>query len=67
MQALIQIQTATLYARERLSDNAISTQVENGKVQVTRVTYPDGANSLVEPVSGWMPVADVCGYLDSMQ
>ncbi|MES2950267.1 MAG: hypothetical protein V4858_17120 [Pseudomonadota bacterium] len=67
MQALIQIQTATLAARERLNDKAISTQVENGQIQVTRVTYPDGVNSLVEPVSDWMPVADVCSYLNTMQ
>ena len=67
MQALIQIQAATLAARQRLNDKTIATQAESGQIQVTRVTYPNGSTAKVVPVSGWMPTADVCGYLNAMQ
>jgi len=67
MNQLFEIQAATLSARTRLSDAAIGTQAEAGKIQVVRVTYPKGSKGVVEPISAWMPVAEVAAYLGSMQ
>lgn len=66
MQTLFAIQQATQQARARLSDKTISTRVENGRIQVVRVTYPNGRDSVVSPVSKWMLVADVFDYLNKL-
>lgn len=65
MHSILEIQRATTDARKRLGDNTIGTRLEAGRVQVVRVTYPDG-DAEIEAVSDWMPLADVCGYLDKM-
>ena len=67
MQAIFEIQAATNAARSRLNDGSLATRVEAGKIQVVRVTYPDGSKSVVTPVSDWMPIADVCQYLQTIQ
>ena len=67
MQALFQIQAATCAARMRMADNSISTRVEGGQIQVVRVTYPNGTDSEIKPVSDWMPVSQVCSYLAALQ
>jgi hypothetical protein len=61
------IQQATIAARQRLADNTLGTQVEAGRIQVVRVTYLNGRDGVVDPVSGWMPVADVCDYLAALK
>ena len=65
MQTLIDIQTATRAARCRLEDEAIATRAEAGKIQVVRVNYADG-NAEVAPISQWMPVSQVVGYLNAL-
>jgi hypothetical protein len=67
MQELLKIRAATLAARQRLADNTLGTHVEAGRIQVIRVTYPNGRDGVVDPVSDWMPVADVCDYLAALK
>lgn len=56
MATLMDLRNATLAARERTSDNTISTRVEAGRVQVVRVTYPakKRGRSIVTPVTAFL-------------
>jgi hypothetical protein len=62
-QQLTEIRTATLAARQRKGDAAISTRAEAGQIQIVRVVMLPNGDSVVTPFSGWMPVADVVGAL----
>lgn len=66
MTTFLQMQTATLDARKRLGDKTIGTCIKQGRIQVVKVTYPKGEKSVVTPVSDWMPVSEVCGFLDGL-
>jgi hypothetical protein len=67
-QTLIALQQATLAARKRTGDDAIGTQVEAGKVQVVRVTYPNGKRkpAHVEPLSGFLSAADAVAFVNAL-
>jgi len=54
MQAMFNIQAATLKARERTGDKTISTNVKNGLISVVRVTYKKNGVSTVTPIAGPM-------------
>jgi hypothetical protein len=60
---------ATAAARARTQDDAISTRVQRGRVQVTRVTYPQGTargRSVVAPLSDYLPAVDAIAFLNSL-
>jgi hypothetical protein len=59
------INRATLEARKRTGDDAISVQVGAGKAQVVRVYYTPSGHSSLTPMSPNMPVDQVVAYLDS--
>ncbi|MGE4243698.1 hypothetical protein [Ramlibacter sp.] len=63
---LAPLQQATLAARKRTADAAIGTRVEAGRFQVVRVTYPDGKNGHVEPLSGWLTMPKAVDHLNSL-
>ena len=67
LQTIGAIQSATIKARERLGDNAISTRTEAGRVQVVRVTFDAKGKSTIAPVSEFLPAADAVAHLDAMQ
>ena len=67
MNELLKIQAATNAARQRMADKTIGTRVDAGKIQVIRVTYPHGPKAVINPVSDWMAVSEVCGYLAALQ
>ena len=67
LQTIGAIQSATLKARDRLSDNTITTRAEAGRAQVVRVTFDGKGKSTVTPVSEWMPAADAAAHLDAMR
>jgi hypothetical protein len=55
MKMLKDLQKATLEARARTNDKAISTQVGDGKVQVGRVVYKNSVGDFI-PTSDWLTV-----------
>lgn len=61
------LQQATVAARDRLNDKTIGTRVDGGKVQVVRVTYPNGSNATVTPVSGFLQSDEAIAFLNGMQ
>lgn len=68
MATLMDLRNATLSARRRTGDNAIGTQVEAGKVQVVRVTYPSGkgGKSVVTPLTRFLDPDDAIRALDAL-
>jgi hypothetical protein len=67
MNQLFTLQHAVLTARERLNDKTIGTRVEDGRVQIVRVTYPNGAVSVVTPASEWVSADEAVRLLKEMQ
>lgn len=62
------IQRATIAARKRLSDSSIGTQVHQGRLQIVRVTYPDGVpQGVVTTLTGLLDPLDAVAYLNAMQ
>ena len=61
------LRDATIAARERTGDVTIGTRVQNGRIQLVRVTYPSGKRgaSTVIPASGWLAPADAIARLDA--
>lgn len=66
MLTLSNLRAATLDARARLNDKSIGTHVENGKLQVIRVTYAKGGRSTVTPLSGWLDIGGACDFLRAL-
>lgn len=64
---LFSLQQATLAARARLNDQTIGTRVDAGKVQVVRITYPNGPNATVARVSGFLSPQAAVAFLQRMQ
>lgn len=66
--ALIELRNATLAARERTGDTAISTRVDAGRVQLVRVTYPNGKRKPAHeaPIGEFMPPADAIKALNAL-
>lgn len=54
MNALFQLQQATLAARQRTGDKHIGTRIEAGRVQVVRAVPTTRGRFDVLPLSGWM-------------
>jgi len=67
LQLMAALQKATVAARERTADKTIATQVNAGKVQVTRVTYDAKGTSTVSPVSAWLDGSEAVAFLDGMK
>lgn len=67
MQALLDIQRATIAARKRTGDTAIATRVQAGRLQVGRATYPAG-KSVAEfaPLTGWLPIMEALRAIDAL-
>jgi hypothetical protein len=61
MNALIELRDATLAARA--IDPAIGTSVKEGLLRVNRTIYGANGVSTVDPVSGWMTMADVIDFM----
>jgi hypothetical protein len=66
IETIATLQAATVAARKRTGDDAISTNVEAGKVEVCRVTYPDGVESAVEPIASGLTVDAAVAVLDGL-
>jgi hypothetical protein len=68
MATLMDLRNATLSARQRTGDHAISTRVDKGRIQVVRVFYPAGKpdQSVVEPVTGFITLADAVRALNAL-
>lgn len=67
-QTLIALRTATLAARARTGDDSISTRVDAGRVQLVRVTYPNGKRKPAHeaPMGEFMPAADAIKALNAL-
>lgn len=60
---------ATRDAKSRTGDDAVSTRVKQGKIQICRVTYATAAKrgrSTVTPLTEYMPMADAIAHLNAM-
>ena len=66
MNILFTIQAATRAAQARFNDKTLSVRVLQGKAQVVRVTYTDQGNSIVTPVTDWVPMSDIESTLATM-
>lgn len=60
------IRRATLAARQRTGDKAISTAVQQGKFQVQRVTFKKGGASTVDALSDYLSPADTVAFLSEL-
>jgi hypothetical protein len=60
------IQSATLAARARTGDDAISTCVKQGLFQVNRVTFPNGASSVVIPLTEYKSLQAIIDALNAL-
>lgn len=69
MNALAQLQTATLAARAKTGDKHIGTQVKQGRIDVVRaVPHASGRGSYtVTVLAASLPLADAVAYLGTMQ
>lgn len=69
MQALAQLQTATLAARAKTGDKHIGTQVKQGRFDVVRAVPPASGSGryTVTVLAAGLPLADAVAYLGSMQ
>jgi hypothetical protein len=67
MQTMNAVRTATLAARARTGDNALSLRVESGKAQIVRVVFTASGKSSVVTASAMMPVSDAISALNAMQ
>lgn len=67
MQALFQLQQATLAARARCGDRSIGTDVRAGLVRVVRAQWWDGGDGSVKPLTKPVPVAEAIEALNNLQ
>lgn len=69
MQALFQLQAATLAARVKTGDKHIGTQVANGRIDVVRAVPPASGRGryTVTVLAASLPLADAVAYLGAMQ
>lgn len=54
MITLFTIRDAVKEARLRTGDRSIGTQLEQGRLQVIRVTYTAKGTSTISPITGWL-------------
>ena len=67
MQVLFDIQRATLAARQRTGDAAISTQAKAGLLQVGRATYPAGKSvGEFAPLTDWLPIPHAIRAIEAL-
>ena len=65
METLKDLQKATLAARARTGDAAISTQVNAGKIRVGRVIYKKSVGDFT-PSTGWLTAAEAINELNRL-
>lgn len=65
MQKLLQIQAATLAARERLNDVQISTRCDNGMLQVGRADTSQ-LNIDFAALTDWISIDSTIAFLNAM-
>lgn len=61
------LQQATLNARKRLNDNAISVSVEQGLFRVELVTFDERGKGNVQPISASLSLTDAIAFLNAME
>lgn len=68
MQALIQLQAATIAARAKTGDKHIGTQVKQGRIDVVRAVPPASGRGryTVTVLAASLPLADAVAYLGAM-
>jgi len=53
-------------AKERTGDKSISTDVKQGKVRVSSVTFSKNGKAAINPITGYLSFDDALNYLNSM-
>jgi hypothetical protein len=66
MTYIFKIQDAVLSARKRMADRRIGIQVRHGLAKIILTEYPDGTNSKITAISGWMMPEMAIEYLNRM-
>jgi len=52
--------------RELTQDASYGSRVENGRMQLVRVTFDERGKSQIEECSEWMPVGEWLAFMDSI-
>jgi hypothetical protein len=58
--------TATKAAKERTGNQSISTDVKQGKVRVSSVTFDMKGKAKIDPITGYLSFDDALNYLENM-
>ena len=60
------LRRATLEARNRTGDGAISTRADSGRVQIVRAVPQENGSFDVQPVTDWLPFEAAVDALHAM-
>jgi hypothetical protein len=66
MITLFTIRDAVKAARLRTGDRTIGTHLEQGRLQVIRVTYTAKGTSRIAPLTGWLSAADALAVINAL-
>lgn len=66
MQVMMQFRAATTEAQNRTGDKSISTDVKQGKIRISSVTFDKKGKATIKPFTDYLPFDEALAYLNGM-